>query len=117
MLGLCVGPLSTLITPDGSKIIDTTHLFSSEIFFDFVSLSVGIILFEGGLTLRFEEVKKHIGTIRNLLFVGSAIILAFVCLGGLQRGRTISARRFPHHRAHGLIGTASSPGLRRRHRR
>ena len=78
IFGLLVGPFSTFITPDGHKFIDTTKLFRSDIFFDFVALSVGIILFEGGMTLRFKEVKNHVSTIRNLLIFGSIITL----LGG-----------------------------------
>ncbi len=78
IFGLMAGPFSTFITPDGHKFIDTSILFKSEIFFDFVALSVGIILFEGGLTLRFKEVKHHVSTIRNLLIFGSLITL----LGG-----------------------------------
>jgi NhaP-type Na+/H+ or K+/H+ antiporter len=78
IFGLIVGPLSTFITSDGHKFLDTTQLFKSDIFFDFVALSVGIILFEGGLTLRFKEVKHHVSTIRNLLIFGSIITL----LGG-----------------------------------
>lgn len=75
VLGLFVGPIASIFTADGSKLIDTTHLFSSEVFFDFVSICVGIILFEGGLTLRFTEVKQHLKTISNLLFLGSAVTL------------------------------------------
>ncbi len=78
VLGITVGPFSTFLLGDRVQMIDTTELFSSEIFFDVVSLSVGIILFEGGLTLRFKEVKKHLKTIRNLLFLGSTVTL----LGG-----------------------------------
>ena len=41
----------------------------------FVSLSVGVILFEGGLTLKFKEVRKIAGVVRNLLIIGSLIML------------------------------------------
>ena len=78
LFGLIVGPFSTFVTHDSHKLIDTSKLFKSDIFFDFVALSVGIILFEGGLTLRFKEVKHHVSTIRNLLIFGSLITL----LGG-----------------------------------
>jgi NhaP-type Na+/H+ or K+/H+ antiporter len=78
LFGLIVGPFSTFLMPNGVKLIDTEQIFKSHVFFDFVALSVGIILFEGGLTLRFKEVKNHISTIRNLLIFGSLITL----LGG-----------------------------------
>ena len=44
----------------------------------FVSLSVGVILFEGGLTLKFKDVIKTAGVVRNLLLFGTVIML----LGG-----------------------------------
>ena len=38
-------------------------------------LSVGVILFEGGLTLKFKEVRQIAGVVRNLLILGSVIML------------------------------------------
>ncbi|MDX5346256.1 MAG: cation:proton antiporter [Hymenobacteraceae bacterium] len=73
IIGLLVGPLSTLLTPDGSKFIDGDALFQGDFLFDFVSLSVGIILFEGGLTLKVREIKFLGGTVRNLIFIGALI--------------------------------------------
>ncbi len=43
-----------------------------------VSLSVAIILFEGGLNLTFREIKEVSGSLRNLVLLGSLITL----LGG-----------------------------------
>ena len=65
LIGLLVGPLSTLITADGSKLIEPIYradiqkgLFppGSSLFY-FVSLAIGVILFEGGLTLKLREVR------------------------------------------------------------
>ncbi|MCP9237495.1 sodium:proton antiporter [Lewinella sp. JB7] len=84
VIGLLVGPLSTLFTADGSKLIspiftvagDTGEgrgLFPGESLFYFVSLAIGIILFEGGLTLQFREVKETQRSILRLISIGSLI--------------------------------------------
>lgn len=70
LIGLGVGPLSTLFTLSGDKLLDGDAIFTGDLLFSFVSLSVGVILFEGGLTLRFKELKSQGGTIRNLLLMG-----------------------------------------------
>ena len=78
--GLVVGPLSTLWTKDGSKWLEPIYhadsssgLFPSEYLFYFVSLAIGIILFEGGLTLKRKEIR-HVGRdIVRLISVGSII--------------------------------------------
>jgi len=76
LIGLLVGPFSTLITEDGSKWIEplwngTTGLFPGERLFNFVSLSIALILFEGGMTLKKEEIK-HIGpVIYKLITLGA----------------------------------------------
>jgi len=76
--GLLVGPISTLFTADGSKLINpiyngTTGLFPGKSLFYFVSLAIGIILFEGGLTLRGREIKDTQRTIIRLISLGSLI--------------------------------------------
>lgn len=70
IIGLVAGPLSTLFTETGGKLLDGDAIFTGDLLFSFVSLSVGVILFEGGLTLRFKELKSQGGTVRNLLLVG-----------------------------------------------
>ncbi len=76
IIGLLVGPISTFFTPDSSKLIDGDAIFSGDLLFSFVSLSVGVILFEGGLTLNLKEVKTVASTVRNLLVIG--VIVTFV---------------------------------------
>ena len=61
LIGLIVGPLSTLVSDDGTKWLEpvwngTEGLFPGEKLFNFVSLSISIILFEGGLTLKKDDV-------------------------------------------------------------
>ncbi|MFT4687551.1 MAG: NhaP-type Na+/H+ or K+/H+ antiporter [Neolewinella sp.] len=76
--GLLVGPISTLLTADGAKLINPifngeTGLFPGKSLFYFVSLAIGIILFEGGLTLKIKEVKETQRTILRLISIGSLI--------------------------------------------
>lgn len=73
LVGLAVGPFSTYITHDGTKLMDADRLFQGHFLFDFISLAVGIILFEGGLTLKFKELKQHAGVVRNLITLGALI--------------------------------------------
>lgn len=78
LIGLFVGPFSTLITEDGSQWIQpiydgNTGFFPGQNLFYFVSLAIGIILFEGGLTLRWGEVSKIGPVIGKLISLGSAI--------------------------------------------
>jgi len=48
-------------------------LFPGEKLFQFVELAIGIILFEGGLTLKRDEIKEVGPSILNLITVGSTI--------------------------------------------
>ncbi len=84
VIGLLVGPVSTLFTADGEKLISPIFhvigednlgkgLFPGESLFYFVSLSIGVILFEGGLTLRFREVQETQRSILRLISIGSLI--------------------------------------------
>ncbi|MEX0966914.1 MAG: sodium:proton antiporter [Bacteroidia bacterium] len=73
IIGLMVGPLSTFITADGEKLIDGDAIFNGDVLFAFVALSVGVILFEGGLTLKLKEIRHLAHTVRNLLTIGAAI--------------------------------------------
>lgn len=76
LLGLLLGPLSTLFLEN--QWINPENIFAGKTMYYFVSLSVGVILFEGGLTLKFKEVRQIAGVVRNLLIFGSIIML----LGG-----------------------------------
>jgi len=81
VIGLAVGPLASLITPSGEKLLDGDAIFSGDLLFSFVSISVGVILFEGGLTLRLSEIRHQAGTVRNLLIFGPIITLVGGALG------------------------------------
>jgi len=78
LIGLFVGPFSTLISQDGTKWIEpvwngTDGLFPEERLFNFVSLAISIILFEGGLTLKKNEILNVGPSIMRLISVGSLV--------------------------------------------
>lgn len=62
--GIIVGPVTGLINAD---------LLFADLLFPIVSLSVAIILFEGSLTLKFEDISGHGSMVRNLCTVGALI--------------------------------------------
>jgi NhaP-type Na+/H+ or K+/H+ antiporter len=75
VIGLALGPLSSYLSPTGAKLLDGDQIFSGDLLFAFVSISVGIILFEGGLTLKIKEIRGQAGVVRNLLIFGPIITL------------------------------------------
>lgn len=84
LIGLIVGPISTLFTEDHEKWIQPRWdgergLFPGDSLFYFVSLAISIILFEGGLTLKRNEIKSVGPTITKLITVGS--IVTFLLAG------------------------------------
>jgi NhaP-type Na+/H+ or K+/H+ antiporter len=78
LIGLLVGPLSTFMSEDGNQWLQPiwngeNGLFPGQNLFYFVSLAVGIILFEGGLTLKRGEISKVGPAIGKLISIGAAI--------------------------------------------
>ncbi len=78
LIGLLVGPLSTFMSEDGNQWLQPIWngekgLFPGQNLFYFVSLAVGIILFEGGLTLKRDEISKVGPVIGKLISIGAAI--------------------------------------------
>lgn len=78
LIGLLVGPLSTLYTADGTKWLEPVWngqegLFPGERLFNFVSLAIAVILFEGGLTLKKEEILNVGTSIGKLITLGATI--------------------------------------------
>ena len=108
LIGLVVGPLWTLFNADGSwqqvlsgeidpglKLLDPVWhsdasghgygLFPKIHLFHFVELAIGLILFEGGLSLQRDELKGVGPSIINLItlgsfvtFIGGAIMAHFI---------------------------------------
>lgn len=62
--GVLLGPTFGVLNPDA--------LFG-DLLFPLVSLSVAIILFEGALTLKFEDLAGHGSMVRNLCTVGALV--------------------------------------------
>lgn len=78
LVGLIVGPISTLVSSDGSKWIEpvwngSKGLFAGESLFYFVSLAISIILFEGGLTLKKKEIFNVGPAIIKLITIGTVV--------------------------------------------
>ncbi|MCW5514706.1 cation:proton antiporter [Muriicola sp. Z0-33] len=84
IIGLLVGPIATLYTDSGGKLIEPiwngeVGLFPGEALYYFVSLAISIILFEGGLTLKRSEVANVGPVITKLITVGTFV--TFICGG------------------------------------
>ena len=62
--GFVAGPIAGWIDPDA---------LMGELLFPFVSLAVALILFEGGMSLRFHELREAGIAIRNLATVGVVV--------------------------------------------
>ncbi len=63
LVGFIAGPITGFLGPD---------VVPSEVLFPIVSLSVAIILFEGGLSLRFSELPENANVIFRLISIGAA---------------------------------------------
>lgn len=78
LIGLLVGPIATLYTEDGAKLIEPIWngekgLFPGDGLYYFVSLAISIILFEGGLTLKRSEIATVGPVITKLITLGSVV--------------------------------------------
>ena len=71
--GFLAGPVSGIIDPT---------VLQGEWVYPFVSISIGIILFEGGLNLRLSELREVGGPILNLITVG-VLVTWFVGAGAV----------------------------------
>ena len=69
--GIILGPLTGWLNPE--------QLFG-DLLFPMVSLAVAIILFEGSLTLKFDEIRGLQKVVRNMLTVGVGITWACITL-------------------------------------
>ncbi|ARV06052.1 cell shape-determining protein [Polaribacter sp. SA4-10] len=79
LIGLLVGPIAAeFLSEDGTKWIEPIWngekgLFPGDGLYYFVSLAISIILFEGGLTLKLNEIKNVGPVITKIITLGSAI--------------------------------------------
>lgn len=88
IIGLLVGPLSSLVREDGTKWLEPIFdqalqrgLFPGESLFYFVSLAIGVILFEGGLTLKRRELAEVGPLVLQLITLGSLVTFIGAGLG------------------------------------
>ncbi|MFH0884017.1 MAG: cation:proton antiporter [bacterium] len=65
-MGLLLGPATGLLHPDE---------LLGDLLFPIVSISVGVILYEGGLSLRLKELRKTGSAVFRLIAVGAPITL------------------------------------------
>src|SRR5690606_9608457 len=72
VFGFVAGPVTGLLDPADLQ---------GDWVFTFVAVSVGIILFEGGLSLRLDELREVKTAVRNLITVGVAITGVLATLG------------------------------------
>lgn len=64
IFGFVAGPITGFLDPD--------HLFG-DLLFPIVSLAVAVILFEGGLSLKFAELRAMGVVLRNLITLGALV--------------------------------------------
>jgi len=74
IFGFVAGPVTGFLDPDAML---------GDLFFPIVSISVAIILFEGGTSLRLKELHEIGGVVRNLVTVGA--VLTWVLSAGAAR--------------------------------
>ena len=72
VVGFLAGPVTGIIDPAGLQ---------GEWVFAFVSISIGIILFEGGLSLRLSELREIGGSVLNLITLGVLLTWLLASLG------------------------------------
>ncbi|NIL95570.1 MAG: sodium:proton exchanger [Planctomycetales bacterium] len=85
IVGFLAGPVTGYLNPD--------QLLDANLLFALVSLSVALILFEGGLTLQFGELRESGAVIRNLCTMGAlltAVLTTLAALLFLQTGLAVS---------------------------
>jgi len=68
--GLAVGPLCTLLF--GVPLLSPQATFG-DVFRPIVSLAVAVILFEGGLVLKFENLREAGAAVRRMIFFGGPL--------------------------------------------
>ncbi len=77
VIGIVAGPVTGLLRPDA---------MFGDILFPMVSLGVALVLFEGGLTLRFSDLRGHGAAVSNLVSWGALLNWVLIAVGTC-RGR------------------------------
>ncbi|MEM7492776.1 MAG: sodium:proton antiporter [Pseudomonadota bacterium] len=74
LAGLAVGPLWSVLF--GDPLLNPSEAFG-DIFRPIVSLAVAVILFEGGLVLKFENLREAGKPVRRMIFIGGPLAWVF----------------------------------------
>ncbi len=72
VIGIVAGPVTGVLRPDA---------MFGEILFPMVSLGVALVLFEGGLTLRLEDLRGHGAAVSNLVSWGALLNWGLIAAG------------------------------------
>lgn len=72
ILGIVAGPVTGLLRPDEQF---------GDLLFPLVSLGVALVLFEGGMTLNFRDLRGHGRTVTNLVSWGALLNWLLMALG------------------------------------
>ncbi|MCH9752715.1 MAG: sodium:proton antiporter [Hyphomonas sp.] len=70
LAGLTVGPLWSVVF--GTPLLSPQATFG-DVFRPIVSLAVAVILFEGGLVLKFENLREAGAAVRRMIFIGGPL--------------------------------------------
>jgi NhaP-type Na+/H+ or K+/H+ antiporter len=116
LAGFMAGPVIGLLSPEALQ---------QDWLYAFVSMSIGIILFEGGLSLRISELREVGTAVRNLISVGVFITWALGAVGAyyiigfnlslsilvgailVVTGPTVIVPLLRHIRPRGRVGTVA----------
>ena len=72
VIGIVAGPVTGILRPD--------EMFG-DILFPMVSLGVALVLFEGGLTLRLDDLRGHGAAVSNLVSWGALLNWGLIAAG------------------------------------
>jgi NhaP-type Na+/H+ or K+/H+ antiporter len=72
LIGIVAGPVTGLLNPD--------EVFG-EMLFPMISMGVALVLFEGALTLRFEDIRGHGAVVSNLVSWGALLNWVIITTG------------------------------------
>lgn len=83
LIGIVVGPVFKAILPDSAVTIYPDKLLG-DLLIPIVGLSVGMILYEGGLTLRFGELRTGVRVITMLVTLGAFVTWLLAALAAVM---------------------------------
>lgn len=73
IFGILAGPVARAVFPDSPFPIDPDHIFNRDMLLSAVGIAVGLILYEGGLTLNFKELHSTWKPVTMLVTTGALV--------------------------------------------